>query len=70
LDELAQERYVSPLHRANVLVGLGEFDKALDDMEKAYLVRCPIHTFSNNMPYFDCLQSNERYQRLMKMIGF
>jgi tetratricopeptide (TPR) repeat protein len=70
LDELARERYVSPLHRANVLVGIGETDKALDDMEKAYEERCPIHTFTKRMPYFDCMQSNQRFQALMKKIGF
>jgi tetratricopeptide (TPR) repeat protein len=70
LDDLARERYVSPLHRANVLVGIGEIDRALDDMEKAYTERCPVHTFSNTMPYFDCLKSNQRFQSLMKKIGF
>jgi hypothetical protein len=70
LDDLARERYVSPLHRANVLVGIGEIDRALDDMEKAYAERCPVHTFSNTMPYFDCLQSKQRFQLLMRKIGF
>jgi serine/threonine protein kinase/tetratricopeptide (TPR) repeat protein len=70
LDELARERYVSPLHRANVLVGIGEIDEALNEMEKAYTKRCPVHSFSNTMPYFDCLKSNQRFKELMKKIGF
>jgi len=70
IDELAGERYVSALHRANLLVGLGRFEEALTDMERAYVERCPVNSFSKTIPYFDCLQSNPRYQALMKKIGF
>jgi tetratricopeptide (TPR) repeat protein len=70
LDELAQERYVSPLDRATILVGIGETDKALDEMERAYRERCPIHAFTNTIPHFDCLKSNPRFKELMKKIGF
>jgi len=69
LDELARRRYVSPFHRAFVLVGMGEFDEALDDMEKSIEDRCPISIFSKTYPFFDCLQSNNRFQTLLKKIG-
>jgi serine/threonine-protein kinase len=70
MDELARKRYVSALHRANLLVGMGRYDEALTDMERAYEERCPINSFSKMIPYFDCLQSNPRFQALLKKIGF
>jgi serine/threonine protein kinase len=70
MDELARTRYVSAQHRAILLVGLGDLDEALDYMEQAYVDRCPVHTFSNTAPNFDCLQSNTRFRSLMKEIGF
>jgi serine/threonine protein kinase/Tfp pilus assembly protein PilF len=69
LDELARKRYVSTFHRAFVLVGMGEFDEALDDMEKSIEDRCPYNIFSKTLPYFDCLRSNKRFQSLLKKIG-
>jgi len=70
IDELAQERYISALHRANLLVGMGRIDEALTEMERAYADRCPVNSFSKTIPYFDCLQSNQRFQALLKKIGF
>ncbi len=69
LDELARTRYVSTIHRAIVLVGMGEFDEALDDMEKSIEDRAPVNIFSNTFPFFDCLRSNMRFQSLVKKIG-
>ena len=69
LDELARERYVSPIHRFNVLVGLGETDKAMDCMEEAIKERNPMVIFSKTEPVYDRLQSNQRYQSLLKKIG-
>ncbi len=69
LDELARRRYVSTFSRAVVLVGLGEIDEALDDMEKSIEDRFPINIFSKTFPFFDCLRSNMRFQALMKKIG-
>ncbi|UCE19255.1 MAG: protein kinase [Gemmatimonadota bacterium] len=69
LDELARRRYVSTFNRAVVLAGMGEFDEALDDMEKSIEDRCPTNIFSKTFPYFDCLQSNKRFQSLLKKIG-
>jgi tetratricopeptide (TPR) repeat protein len=33
LDELSQRRYVSAIHRMTTLVGMGEIDEAMDEME-------------------------------------
>ena len=69
LDELARRRYVSALHRAIVLVGMGEYDDALDLIEKSIEDRCPISIFHKTAPYLDCLESNKRFQSLLKKVG-
>ena len=39
LNELSEQRYVSPYHMAYVHVGLGEQDRALDWLDRAYAER-------------------------------
>jgi hypothetical protein len=39
LEELAERRYVSPYHLAYVYTGLGERDRAIDNLERAYVQR-------------------------------
>ena len=36
LEEMSRQRYVSPYHIAYVYTGLGEYDRALDLLERAY----------------------------------
>ena len=69
LDELARERYVPPVHRVNVLMGLGETDKAMDFLEEAIKDRNPMVILAKSDPLFNRLQSNQRYQLLLKKIG-
>jgi serine/threonine protein kinase/Tfp pilus assembly protein PilF len=69
LDELARERYVPPLHRFIVLAGLGETDKALDCMEEAIEERNTMVVLSKAHPWHDRLQSNQRFQSLLRKIG-
>jgi len=69
LDELARERYVPPTHRFIVLEGLGETDKALDCMEEAIEERNPMVVLSKRNPLHDRLQSDQRFQSLLKKIG-
>jgi serine/threonine protein kinase/Tfp pilus assembly protein PilF len=69
LDELARERYVPPLHRFLVLAGLDEIDKALDCLEEAIEERNPMVVFSKERPSHDRLQSNQRFQSLLRKIG-
>ena len=69
LDELARERYVPPLHRFLVLAGLDEMDKALDCLEEAIEGRNPMVVFFKERHWHDRLQSNQRFQSLLKKIG-
>jgi len=69
LDELARERYVPPVHIINVLLGLGETDKAMDCLEEAIKDRNPMVILAKSDPFLNRLQSNQRYQSLLKKIG-
>ena len=66
LDGLSKDRYVGPIYRAVMWVGLGEKDKALEDLEKAYLARDPAMGFLKVWPILDSLRSESRFQALLK----
>jgi hypothetical protein len=69
LNELARERYVSPVHQAYVFAGLGETDEMMDCLEKGYQERCPYLVFLKVDSAFDRVQSDQRFQSLLKKIG-
>ncbi len=69
LNELAKERYVSPMHQANVLQGLGRMDEAFDLLEKACVERNPMLVFTKTGPFFDPLLSDARRKELLRKIG-
>ncbi len=69
LNELAKKRYVSPVHQANILLGLGRMDEAFDLIEKAYVERNPMLVFARTGPFFDPILSDTRYVELLKKIG-
>ena len=56
LDELAKQRYVSPANRAAVYLGLGDNEKALDWLEKAYEDRDPIFWWINGDQLYDSVR--------------
>jgi len=70
LNEMAKQRYVSPILQAFVLQGLGRINEAVDWFEKAYLERNPILVFNKFAPLFEPLLSDTRYQELLRKIGF
>jgi serine/threonine protein kinase/Tfp pilus assembly protein PilF len=69
LNELAKKRYVSPIHQANVLIGLGRIDEAFDLLEKAFVERNPMLVFIKTAPFFDPALSDTRYVELLRKIG-
>jgi len=70
LNELAKKRYVSPVHQANVLLGLGRMDEVFDLLEKAYVERNPMLAFAKTSPFFDPILSDTRGKELLRKIGF
>ena len=69
LDELSKDRYVGSLYRALVWIGLGEKNKALEDLEKAYLERESAMAFLKVWPIFDSVRSEPRFQALLKKMN-
>ena len=69
LDKLAKERYVCPIHRANILSGLNRTNEALDMLEKAFQEKSPDMIFSKTIPVFDQFRSNPRFKALLEKIG-
>jgi tetratricopeptide (TPR) repeat protein len=65
LDELSKDHYVGPIFRALVWTGLGEKNKALEDLERAYLEKDSSMAFLGVWPVFDSLRSEPRFQALL-----
>ena len=69
LEDLSKQRYVSPANRASVYLGLGENEKALDWLEKAYEDRDPIFWWINGDQLYDSVRNEPRFQVLLKKVG-
>src|SRR5438874_1476577 len=66
MDELATKRYVGAWSFAIVHLALGEKEKAIDELERAFRERSdPFITFINVSPLFDPLRGDPRFQALL-----
>ncbi|HKP36435.1 MAG TPA: adenylate/guanylate cyclase domain-containing protein [Pyrinomonadaceae bacterium] len=68
LDEIAKQRYVSPANRAAVYLGLGDKEKALDWIEKAWEDRDPIFWWIQDQLY-DSVRNEPRFQEVLRKTG-
>lgn len=71
LDRLTQQskrQYVSPFYVAIVYAGLGENDKAIDWLEKAYADHSNAIVFLKVDPQLDVLRSNPRFHELQRKL--
>ena len=66
----SQKNYVSPYYFAVVYVGLGEDEKAIDWLEKAYSDRSNGLVFLKVDPALDHLRSNPRFLALQQKLKF
>jgi TolB-like protein/DNA-binding winged helix-turn-helix (wHTH) protein/Tfp pilus assembly protein PilF len=72
LDALTKEsggRYISPFLIASFHTGLGNFEQALDWLEKAFDERAANVVFIGVDPSFDPLRAHPRFQALLARIG-
>jgi tetratricopeptide (TPR) repeat protein len=69
MDELSKDRYVGPIFRAFVWAGLGEINKVLEYLEKAYEERESFMGWLKVFPVFDSLRSEPRFQALLKKMN-
>jgi TolB-like protein/tetratricopeptide (TPR) repeat protein len=69
LKELAGQRYVASFDMAIAWVGLGDHNRALALLKKAFEERSPRLLFLNVEPRFDPLRSHADFQALIKRVG-
>jgi serine/threonine-protein kinase len=65
LEQLGRERYVSPYHLAYVYTGLGEADRAMDFLERAYTERAGSVYGIKGSFLFTSLRSHTRFKALL-----
>lgn len=70
LHELSQHRYVPHHMSALVYAGLGDADKTIDRLERAYAERSIYMTALPTLPIFDWLRTDARFISLLKRVGF
>jgi eukaryotic-like serine/threonine-protein kinase len=69
LEQLSQARYVSPYHMAYVYTGLGEPDRAIDFLERAYEQRVGNVYGIKGSFLFTSLHSHPRFQALLRKMN-
>ena len=69
LDELSKRVYVSPYDRATVYVALGEKDRALGELERAYEEHSERMIWVGVDQRFDELRSDPRFQDLLRRMN-
>jgi serine/threonine-protein kinase len=69
LEQLSQQRYVSPYHMAYVHTGLGEQDRAMDWLERAYDERAGSVYGIKGSFLFTTLRPHPRFQALLKKMN-
>jgi len=68
LEDRARETYISPYHLAFVYVGLGELDRAIDLLERAFEARTgAVYSLKGSM-LLAPLRTHPRFQALLKRI--
>jgi serine/threonine-protein kinase len=66
IKELSRREYVSPYQFVYVHIGLGEFDRALDWMERAHAERRGWLAYLSVNPIFDSLREHSRFAALVR----
>jgi serine/threonine protein kinase/tetratricopeptide (TPR) repeat protein len=69
LTELAKHKYVAPYFFAGIHIGLGECDRAMDYLEKAYEEHSHWLIYLHIDPSMDGLRDHPRFQDLVRRVG-
>ena len=69
LEEMSRQRYVSPYHMAYVYTGLGEYDRAMDWLERAYEERAGAMFGIKGSFLFTPLRSHPRFRALLRKMN-
>jgi TolB-like protein/DNA-binding winged helix-turn-helix (wHTH) protein len=68
LERQSKKHYVSPYTYAVIYSRMGDKDKALEELRKAYEERYPSMVFAEFEPVFDGVRSDPRYAELLRRI--
>jgi adenylate cyclase len=69
LEQLAKRQYVSPTAFATIYLGLGQKEKCLDWLEKAYEERDSACWYLKIDQIYDSVRNEPRFQAILKKIG-
>ena len=69
LKKLAKQKYVSPYFFAGIHIGLGEDDRAIEYLEKAYEEHTHWLIYLRIDPSMDSLRYNARFKDLLQRVG-
>jgi eukaryotic-like serine/threonine-protein kinase len=69
LEQLAEQRYVSPYHMAYLYTGLGEADRAIDLLERAFEERAGSVYGIKGSFLFTPLRTHPRFQALLRKLN-
>ncbi len=69
LTTLAKQKYVPPYFIAGIHVGLGENDRAIEYLEKAYQEHSHWLLYLHMGPGMEALQNDPRFQNLLQRVG-
>ncbi len=69
LQERSNRRYVSRVSMALIHIGLGEKDRAFEDLEEAYKQRDVRLIYLNVNPAYETIRSDPRFQVLVGQVG-
>ena len=67
---MSKQAYVSSYDLAILYVGLGDKDRALEQLHKAYEERAGFIIYLNVEPLFDPLRSDPRFAELVRKMKF
>jgi hypothetical protein len=68
LEELAKRQYVSSTEFADIYLGLGEKEKALDWLEKSYQDQESACWYLTVDPIYDSVRKEPRFQALVQKV--
>ena len=69
LVKLSREKYVAPYFLAGIHIGLGEDERAIECLERAYAERSHWVIYLHIDPTMDALRYNPRFQGLLRRVG-
>jgi eukaryotic-like serine/threonine-protein kinase len=69
MNHLAEQAYVSPYSFGRMYIGLNEFDKAFEYLERVYKERHGILVYVKVEPMFDRVRSDPRFIEMLKGMG-